>query len=271
MATHVTSCGARTVRQAMSPAWARTISSSLTHREIALESTPPLTWARARPAWPSIQSRNRLYVYNRFDGSISTVDTVNQTVTNTLSLFDPTPQAIKAGRPLIYNTQISSGLGQASCASCHVDTRFDRLAWDLGDPTDVIKVITNANFANFVPTSTNNYHPMKGPMVTLTLQDIIGHEPFHWRGDRDGIEQFTLTFTNLQAAPAGLTSNQVAAMKSFLATVRFPPNPYRQFNNSLSTNVPLPGQFALGRGVLAGTPLPNGNAGTVSCCSAART
>lgn len=207
------------------------------------------------------EPRNRLYIYNRFDGSISTVDTGLQTVINTLSLFDPTPQAIKNGRPFIYNTQISSGLGQASCASCHVDTRLDRLAWDLGDPTDVVKIITNANFANFPPTVTNNYHPMKGPMVTLTLQDLIGHEPFHWRGDRDDIDQFTITFTNLQAAPVGLNSNQVAAMKGFLATVRFPPNPYRQFNNSLSTNLPLPGQFALGRGTLpAGTPLPNGNA-----------
>jgi len=26
------------------------------------------------------------------------------------------------------------------------------------------------------------FHPMKGPMVTQTFQDIIGHEPFHWRG-----------------------------------------------------------------------------------------
>jgi len=206
-------------------------------------------------------AHNRLYIYNRFDGSISTVDTLAQTVTNTLSLFDPTPQAIKAGRPFLYNTQLTSGLGQAACASCHVDTRFDRLAWDLGDPTDVVKVITNANFANFPPVSTNNYHPMKGPMTTLTLQDIISHEPFHWRGDRDGIEQFNTTFTNLQGASAGLTSNQMAQLKGFLATVRFPPNPYRQFDNSLSTSVPLPGQLALGRGLLpAGAPLPNGNA-----------
>ena len=205
--------------------------------------------------------RNRLYVYNRFDGSVTTVDTGSQTVTNTLSLFDPTPSVIKAGRPFLYNTQITSGLGQAACASCHVDTRFDRLAWDLGDPTDVVKVITNANFGNFTPPSINNYHPMKGPMTTLTLQDIIGHEPFHWRGDRDGIEQFNLTFTNLQAATNAIDPNQMAEMKGFLATVRFPPNPYRNFDNSLPTNLPLPGQFALGRGALpAGTQLPNGNA-----------
>ncbi|HEV2694424.1 MAG TPA: hypothetical protein VG347_16140 [Verrucomicrobiae bacterium] len=206
------------------------------------------------------ESRNRLYVYNRFAGSISTIDTASQTVTNTLSLFDPTPAVIKNGRPRIYNTRLTSGLGQAACASCHVDTRFDRLAWDLGDPTDIMKIISNANFIA-TPAVTNNYHPMKGPMTTQTFQDIIGHEPFHWRGDRDGIEQFTPTFTNLQGAAVGIATNEMADLKAFLATVRFPPNPFRQFDNSLPTNMALPGQFALGRGALsAGSPMPNGNA-----------
>src|SRR6185436_458289 len=140
------------------------------------------------------ESRNRLYVYNRFDGSITTVNTLSQSVVSTQALFDPTPQLIKAGRPHIYNSHETSGLGQAACASCHVDTRFDRLAWDLGDPLDLMKFIgTNINFANFPPPVTNHFHPMKGPMVTQTLQDIIGHEPFHWRGDRNDLEEFSAT------------------------------------------------------------------------------
>jgi YVTN family beta-propeller protein len=208
------------------------------------------------------EGRHRLYVYNRFAGSLSTIDTVSETVTATVTLFDPTPQAIKAGRPHLYNTHDTSGLGQAACASCHVDSRFDRLAWDLGDPTDVMKIIgTNINFGVFPPSTTNNFHPMKGPMATQTLQDIITHEPFHWRGDRDGIEQFDGTFTNLQGAASGLTAAGMQELKDFLATVRFAPNPFRQFDNSLPTNLALPGHFALGRGALpAGAPLPNGNA-----------
>lgn len=207
------------------------------------------------------ETRHRLYVYNRFSGSITSVDTVSETVTNTLPLLDPTPQLIKAGRPHLYNTHQTSGLGQAACASCHVDTRFDRLAWDLGNPTGTMQFITNANFANGAPPITNHYHPMKGPMVTMTLQDIISHEPFHWRGDRDGIESFDGTFTNLQGAATGLMTNEMQELKNFLGTVRFPPNPFRSFNNTLPTNMPLPGHFALGRGTLpAGSPLPNGNA-----------
>src|ERR1051326_2021557 len=120
---------------------------------------------------------------------------------------------------------------------------------------------TTFNFGPFPPSMTNNFHPMKGPMVTQTLQDIITHEPFHWRGDRDGIEQFDGTFTNLQGAGTSLSTSEMQELKDFLATIRFAPNPFRQFDNSLSTNLSLPGHFALGRGVLpAGAPLPNGNA-----------
>ncbi len=55
----------------------------------------------------------------------------------------------------------------------------------------------------------------------------------------------------------------MASVKAFLGTIRFPPNPYRNFDNSLSTNLPVTGQFApSGRGTLAaGNPVAmNGNA-----------
>ncbi|HEX4119459.1 MAG TPA: hypothetical protein VH619_02430 [Verrucomicrobiae bacterium] len=208
------------------------------------------------------EARGRLYVYNRFEGSISTVDITNQVVTNTLPLFDPTPSVIKTGRPFLYDTHLTSGLGQSSCASCHVDGRTDGLAWDLGDPTSTVEIIDSSyNFAQPLPAVTNNYHPMKGPMTTLTLQDIIGHEPFHWRGDRQDIQQFNIAFTNLQAMPDGLDTNEMQELKNFVATIGFAPNGFRPLNNSLPTNLVLPGQFALGRGALpAGAPLPNGNA-----------
>ncbi len=207
-------------------------------------------------------ARNRLYVYNRFDGSLATVDTMSQSVVNTLSLFDPTPQPIKLGRPFLYNTRLTSGLGQLACGSCHVDARFDRLAWDLGEPSGDLGIIDGTvNFGSFPPSPTNNFHPMKGPMVTQTLQNIIGHEPFHWRGDREGIEAFAPTFTDLQGMSDGLTTNQMAQFKGFLASIGYAPNPYRPIDNSLSTSLPLPGQLSLGRGVLpAGAQLPNGNA-----------
>lgn len=206
-------------------------------------------------------THGRLYVWNRFDATISVINTVTLTVIVTVPVFDPTPAAIKLGRPNLYDTHKTSGLGQAACGSCHVDVRFDRLAWDLGDQTGIMKNLTNANFGRQPPAITNNFHPMKGPTTTQTLQDIMGHEPFHWRGDRDGLEDFNGTFTNLQGAVSSLTTNEMQQFKDFLATVRFAPNPFRTVSNTLPTNLPLPGFKALGHGIAAaGGPLPNGNA-----------
>src|SRR6185436_19135876 len=114
---------------------------------------------------------------------------------------------------------------------------------DLGDPAgEIVKAAVNDQ-GRFV---TNSYHPMKGVMATQTLQDIIGHEPFHWRGDRANIEAFNGTFTNLQAAPAALNPAEMRELRDFLSSIRFPPNPYRNFDNSLATNLPLPGHISLG-------------------------
>ncbi|MEE8155279.1 MAG: hypothetical protein V3T53_10045, partial [Phycisphaerales bacterium] len=83
--------------------------------------------------------RNRLYVVNKFDASISIVDTDKLSEIDRVPFYDPTPQVIRDGRPLLYSTHATSGLGQASCASCHIDGRMDQLAWDLGDPSGDMK------------------------------------------------------------------------------------------------------------------------------------
>src|SRR6185436_11010981 len=80
------------------------------------------------------EPRQRLYILNRFSAILSVLDTATLIVVTNVSFFDPTPAAIKLGRKHLYDTRRNSGLGQASCGSCHVDARFDRLAWDLGDP-----------------------------------------------------------------------------------------------------------------------------------------
>lgn len=209
------------------------------------------------------ESRGRLFVLSRFDASISTISTAAWQVTSTVSFFDPTPSAIRAGRRHLYDTHRNSGLGHIACASCHVDARMDRLAWDLGDPQGVIAPLTNRNLGQGLPGLTNGFepfHPMKGPMTTQTLQDIIGHEPHHWRGDRLGIEEFNGAFIGLQGNDANLTPTQMQEFEDFLATIAFPPNPYRNFDNSLPTNLPLPGHLRTGRFGNAGLPLPNGNA-----------
>ena len=209
-------------------------------------------------------ARKRLYVLNRFDASISVIDTRRRTELQRVSFFDPAPAAVKTGRPFLYDTHLTSGLGHISCASCHVDARTDRIAWDLGNPAGTMTTNTNnCGYGMEGEGKCKAYHPMKAPMLTQTLQDIIGHEPHHWRGDKKGLEEFNPAFTNLQGAPAQLSAGDMQAFEDFLATIHFPPNPHRNLDNSLPTSLSLDGHFATGlAGLPVGAPLPPGNAVT---------
>ncbi|MBY0111354.1 MAG: hypothetical protein K2Y21_00925 [Phycisphaerales bacterium] len=209
------------------------------------------------------ESRDRLFVLNKFDGSISVVSLSGGNEVIRVPFFDPTPNAIKSGRVHLYNTHLNSGLGQVSCASCHVDGRTDRLAWDLGDPSGSTQALTGLNLgANFpgLNTGFQPFHPMKGPMTTQTLQDIIEHEPHHWRGDRSGIEAFAGAFAGLQGADTPLNPAAMQEFENFLASITIPPNPNRNIDNTLPSSLPLPGHYTTGRFGPAGQPLPNGNA-----------
>lgn len=200
------------------------------------------------------EPRARLYVWNRFASTLSVLDTTSLAILTNVPVFDPSPAAIKVGRKHLYDTRLNSGLGHVSCASCHVDARFDRLAWDLGNPA--AEMIYRVLFGGF---TTNVFHPMKGPMVTQTFQDMLGVK--HWRGDRGDIDEFNVTFTDLLARDSELTTNEMQEFKDFLATITFPPNRFRNLDNSFSTDLPLPGLTGVDEeGELSDTPLPNGNA-----------
>jgi hypothetical protein len=211
------------------------------------------------------EARARLYVLSKFAGELSVVSTASESVVQTLEFHDATPLSIRVGRKHLYDTRRTSGLGQVACGSCHVDARMDGLAWDLGDPSGAMAPVAGNNLGASIPglnTGFQDFHPMKGPMTTQTLQDIIGKEPLHWRGDRRGIEDFNGAFMGLQGDDVQLTPAEMQEFENFLATITFPPNPFRNPDNSLSTNVPLPGHFTTGRFGPANMPLPNGNAQT---------
>ncbi len=218
-------------------------------------------------------TQDRLYVLNKFGASISVIDTTtagSETVSQTLGFYDPTPDFINVGRVHFYGTHENSGLGQISCASCHIDGRMDRLSWDLGNPAaitdgnndfpnpvdalfadikgfgdglivdaadpnpnDAINTLLGVGSFIASEASFKKFHPMKGPMTTQTLQDIIGKEPHHWRGDKDGIEEFAGAFDGLQGADASLNGSDMQEFEDFLSTIHFPPNPFRLLDNTL--------------------------------------
>ncbi len=217
----------------------------------------------------------RLYVLSKFASQISVLNTAtpgSEILVQTVNLYDPTPSSIKAGRVHLYGTHENSGLGQIACASCHVDVRMDRLGWNLGNPAHIDPLgqgiekrfrgegdglLINQAGPNpagvhnslFVPeaqseSSFGNFSSAKGVMTTQTLQDIIGKEPHHWRGDRDGIEEFAGAFAGLQGRDADLDGTSMAQFKAFLASTWFEPNPMRPLDNALPGGPPLSEVFS---------------------------
>ncbi len=202
-------------------------------------------------------ARGRLYVLNRFDASISVVDVVELREIARVVMYDPTPDTIKSGRPFLYNARRFSGLGVTACAACHADARTDQLAWDLGNPAGEMKTFNqqcNRPVLNFPVGECKDWHPMKGPMTTQTLQNVIGTEPFHWRGDRENLAAFNPAFQSLLGADGQLSEQEMGAFEALLAEIKFPPNPNRNIDNSLKAQVgdgrpPVGEQIFFGKGI----------------------
>lgn len=205
------------------------------------------------------ESRNRLYVYTRFDNSVAVVDLGTGLQTASHPLFNPEPVEVVQGRPFLYDAFGTSSNGEASCASCHIFGDKDELAWDLGDPdADVtrdpiprtIEPIGNVNGG----AEGDEFHPMKGPMTTQTLKGMVNHGAMHWRGDRaDGFFGFDdpytgdadLSFRNFIVAFEGLVGGtthatdpqlqaDVQKFADFALRMTLPPNPVRALSNALT-------------------------------------
>ena len=186
-----------------------------------------------------------IYVLNRFEASISIIDRVSFSELSRISFYDPTPEVIRNGRPFLYNTHLTSGLGQAACGSCHIDARTDKLGWDLGDPQGEVKIFDQT--CDLVSDLCEDWHPMKGPMLTQTLVGLDSAEPFHWRGDRGNFQQFNSTFVKLNGRSMELTAQEMAAFEDFVMTIKFPPNPNRNVDDSFPESFPNGGDAAMGQ------------------------
>src|SRR5438067_341565 len=164
-------------------------------------------------------ARGRLYVLNRFDQTISIVDTASKAQTAVVAVgFNIEPASVRTGRGFLYDAASFSAHGTVSCASYHLNGHRDGQAWDLGNPQGSIDNVNTI-------TGPAADHPMKGPMTTQSLRGIIGNEPLHWRGDRPGLENFNGAFVSLLGGPRLLTDQEVAAFKAFVQTLTYPPNP----------------------------------------------
>lgn len=199
-------------------------------RQLALAAGPvALVWsARQR----------RLFAWSHFAPTLSVIDPQRWVVEHQVRLPDPVAADVRAGQAVLFSSHPLSGTGHLACATCHVDARTDRLAWDLGDPGGTVQ-----RFDQFCQTAQalpcGDWHPMKGPMLTQTLFDIVGKEPLHWRGDRSGLAGFADTFVNLLGSARPPAPAQIDALRSYLGALRLPPNPWRAIDNQLPEGVDL--------------------------------
>jgi len=205
-------------------------------------------------------ARARLFTLNRFGGSVSVVDESSLSPLAEVPFYDPTPQSVRSGRPLVFDTHATSGLGQASCGSCHIDARMDQLGWDLGDPSGAMKTFNQScNLGIPGAGNCNNWHPMKGPMTTQTLIGLTGLAPFHWRGDRNNLAEFAHAASALLGADGDFTANEMTRMNTYLGSISFPPNPNRNLDGTLKTSL------AGGNPVTGSNLYSNGNLDFVQC------
>ena len=198
------------------------------------------------------EANDRLYVMTRFDNGISIIDTEALAEIDHVSMHNPEPASIVAGRRFLYDATLTSSHGDQSCASCHPFGDKDELAWDLGDPDGNIAA-TPPNVLAFLGVGDTDYHPMKGPMTTQSLRGLANHGPLHWRGDRNGKELgetvqpdggaysedaafkvFNIAFPGLVGRAEMLPEEQMQAFTDFALQLTYPPNPIRALDNSLN-------------------------------------
>ena len=190
------------------------------------------------------ESRGRLFAYTRFDQGVSQIDIDTRTETAHLSFYNPEPPSIREGRKFLYDANLTSSNGEASCASCHTFGDNDQLAWDLGNPDEHVE-------PNPLPlripaiSGWKDFHPLKGPMTTQTFQGMATHGAMHWRGDRNGgpgnvfdevaaFNAFNGAFPGLLGRSAVLSSADMQKFTDFVLQIKTPPPPIRNLDNSLT-------------------------------------
>jgi YVTN family beta-propeller protein len=191
------------------------------------------------------ESKSKLYVLTRFDNSISVIDTTSKLETSHIALHNPEPATILAGRPFLYDANLTSSNGEASCGSCHVFGDLDSLAWDLGNPSALEQINTNESVPFPLVAGGAPYHPMKGPMTTQSLRGMANHGALHWRADRQAplsasnteeisFALFNPSFVELVGRNAPLSSSEMQQFSDFAFALTYPPNPNRPLDNSMT-------------------------------------
>jgi YVTN family beta-propeller protein len=107
---------------------------------------------------------SRLFVANRLEDTISVIDTRNNRVASTIALAGPkTISVLRHGEQTFYTSRYGFQ-GQIGCATCHIDSTFDGVTWDLEPDGFGRDIVDNKS-----------------------LEDLKDTEPFKWNGGNPNI------------------------------------------------------------------------------------
>jgi YVTN family beta-propeller protein len=110
------------------------------------------------------QDGSRLLVANRLEDTLSVIDTHTNKVSATIQMDGPKSiSALRKGERTFYTAR-QSFQGQIGCATCHIDSTFDGLTWDLEPDGFGRDIVDNR-----------------------PIEDLRGTEPFKWNGGNPSI------------------------------------------------------------------------------------
>jgi YVTN family beta-propeller protein len=101
----------------------------------------------------------RLFVANRLEDTVSVIDTRTNRVASTIKLAGPKDLSVRRRGEQTFFTSRYGFQGQIGCATCHIDSTFDGITWDLEPDGFGRDIVDNK-----------------------TLEDIKDTEPYKWNG-----------------------------------------------------------------------------------------
>jgi YVTN family beta-propeller protein len=141
----------------------------------------------------------KLFVANRLDDTISVIDTSTLRVATTIALAGPkTASALRRGEQTFYSAHYSFQ-GQISCSSCHIDSTFDGLQWNLepnGFGRDVVDNKLLEDIKDTAPYKWNGANP------DIPTECGPRTEKYFWRSENYDDRTLTDLVTYIRSLPA---------------------------------------------------------------------
>jgi YVTN family beta-propeller protein len=153
-----------------------------------------------------------LYVVNRLDGTISVIDTARREVTATIPLGPAQPlTAERRGERLFYSSKYAFA-NSFGCASCHLDSTFDQLQWDLEPDGFGVDIVDNR-----------------------ALEDVGPTPPYKWNGGNPDLQTECGPRTErFFFRSQGFRGQDLEDLVAYIKSIPLRPNHYRLPNGELT-------------------------------------